>query len=290
MNRIKVLIPIYNDWKSVFKLLEDIDLQVNDLKHEFSIIIVNDCSTEVRPIYDFNFKNLKSIKIINMKRNKGHARCNASGLRYIAEHEDYDYIIPMDGDGEDRAEEITLLIDKVNDYPDNVVTANRIKRSEGFFFKLCYFLHKYLTFVFTGKSVKFGNFICLPKSAVNKMIKEKSTWSSFSGAVTKLFKNRKSIPSIRGKRFFGPSKMSFINLFKHSLSIIAVFKITLLIRSIIFLIVYLFIISSNLSLITFLPVIGIIIMMILVIILSQRENIIEFENYLENISSVDQLK
>ncbi|WP_415276028.1 glycosyltransferase [Candidatus Pelagibacter sp. Uisw_116] len=290
MNRIKVLIPIYNDWKSVFKLLEDIDLQVNDLKHEFSIIIVNDCSTEVRPIYDFNFKNLKSIKIINMKRNKGHARCNASGLRYIAEHEDYDYIIPMDGDGEDRAEEITLLIDKVNDYPDNVVTANRIKRSEGFFFKLCYFLHKYLTFVFTGKSIKFGNFICLPKSAVNKMIKEKSTWSSFSGAVTKLFKNRKSIPSIRGKRFFGPSKMSFINLFKHSLSIIAVFKITLLIRSIIFLIVYLFIISSNLSLITFLPVIGIIIMMILVIILSQRENIIEFENYLENISSVDQLK
>ncbi|WP_415272078.1 glycosyltransferase [Candidatus Pelagibacter sp. Uisw_121] len=290
MNRIKVLIPIYNDWKSVFKLLEDIDLQVNDLKHEFSIIIVNDCSTEVRPIYDFNFKNLKSIKIINMKRNKGHARCNASGLRYIAEHEDYDYIIPMDGDGEDRAEEITLLIDKVNDYPDNVVTANRIKRSEGFFFKLCYFLHKYLTFVFTGKSIKFGNFICLPKSAVNKMIKEKSTWSSFSGAVTKLFKNRKSIPSIRGKRFFGPSKMSFINLFKHSLSIIAVFKITLLIRSIIFLIVYLFIISSNLSLITFLPVIGIIIMMILVIILSQRENIIEFENYLEDISSVDQLK
>ena len=290
MNRIKVLIPIYNDWKSVFKLLEDIDLQVNDLKHEFSIIIVNDCSTEVRPIYDFNFKNLKSIKIINMKRNKGHARCNASGLRYIAEHEDYDYIIPMDGDGEDRAEEITLLIDKVNDYPDNVVTANRIKRSEGFFFKLCYFLHKYLTFVFTGKSIKFGNFICLPKSAVNKMIREKSTWSSFSGAVAKLFKDRKSIPSIRGKRFFGPSKMSFINLFKHSLSIIAVFKITLLIRSIIFLIVYLFIISSNLSLITFLPVIGIIIMMILVIILSQRENIIEFENYLENISSVDQLK
>ena len=290
MNRIKVLIPIYNDWKSVFKLLEDIDLQVNDLKHEFSIIIVNDCSTELRPIYDFNFKNLKSIKIINMKRNKGHARCNASGLRYIAEHENYDYIIPMDGDGEDRAEEITLLIDKVNDYPDNVVTANRIKRSEGFFFKVCYFLHKYLTFVFTGKSIKFGNFICLPKSAVNKMIREKSTWSSFSGAVTKLFKNRKSIPSIRGKRFFGPSKMSFINLFKHSLSIIAVFKITLLIRSIIFLIVYLFIISSNLSLITFLPVIGIIIMMISVIILSQRENIIEFENYLENISSVDQLK
>jgi len=290
MSKIKILIPIYNDWKSAFKLLEDINLQVNNLNHEFSIIIVNDCSTEERPINDFNFKNLKSIKIINMKKNKGHARCNASGLRYIAEHEDYDYIIPMDGDGEDRTEEITPLTDKVNDYPDRVITANRVKRSEGFFFKLCYLLHKYLTFVFTGQSINFGNFICLPKFAVNKMIKEKSTWSSFSGAVAKLFKDRKSIPSIRGKRFFGPSKMSFINLLKHSLSIIAVFKMTLLIRSIFFLIAYLFLVAGNLSLITLLPVIGVIIMMFSVIILSKRENILEFEKSLENISSVDQLK
>jgi hypothetical protein len=290
MSKIKILIPIYNDWKSVFKLLEDIDLQVNNLKHEFSIIIVNDCSTEEKPTNNFSFNNLKSIKIINMKRNKGHARCNASGLRYIVEHKDYDYIIPMDGDGEDRVEEITLLINKLNDYPDKVITANRVKRSEGSFFKLCYLLHKYLTLVFTGQSIKFGNFICLPKFAVNKMIKEKATWSSFSGAVAKLFKDRKSIPSIRGKRFFGPSKMSFINLLKHSLSIMAVFKMTLLIRSIFFLIAYLFLVASNLSLITLLPVIGVVIMMISVIILSQRENINEFENSLENISSVDQLK
>ena len=290
MNKIKILIPIYNDWKSAFKLLEDIDLQVNNLNHEFSIIIVNDCSTEERLINNFNFKNLKSIKIINMKKNKGHARCNASGLRYIAENEDYDYIIPMDGDGEDRAKEITLLIDKVNDYPDKVITANRVKRSEGFFFKLCYVLHKYLTFIFTGQSIKFGNFICLPKFAVNKMIKEKSTWSSFSGTVAKLFTDRISVPSTRGKRFFGPSKMSFINLLKHSLSIMAVFKMTLLIRSVFFLIAYLFLVAGNLSLITLLPVIGVIIMMISVIILSQRESILEFENSLENISSVDQLK
>jgi len=290
MNKIKILIPIYNDWKSAFKLLEDIDLQVNDLKHEFSVIIVNDCSTEERPINDSNFNNLKSIKIINMKNNKGHARCNASGLRYIVEHEDYDYIIPMDGDGEDRPEEITLLINRVSDYPDKVITANRVKRSEGFFFKLCYILHKYLTFVFTGQSIKFGNFICLPKLAVNKIIKEKATWSSFSGAVAKLFKDRKSIPSIRGKRFFGSSKMSFVKLLKHSLSIIAVFKMTLLIRSLFFLIAYLFLVVDNLSLITLLPFIGVVIMMISVIILSQRESIIEFENSLDNISSVDQLK
>ena len=290
MSKIKFLIPIYNDWKSAFKLLEDIDLQVNDLNHEFSIMIINDCSTEERPINNFNFKNLKSIKIINMKKNKGHARCNASGLRYIAENEDYDYIIPMDGDGEDRVEEITLLIDKLNYFPDKVITANRVKRSEGFFFKLCYLIHKYLTFIFTGQSIKFGNFICLPKFAVNKMIKEKSTWNSFSGTVAKLFKDRKSIPSIRGKRFFGPSKMSFINLLKHSLSIIAVFKLTLLIRSILFLIVYLFLMIGKISIITLIPVIGVITMMLSVISLSKRENMFEFNRSLENISNIDIIK
>jgi hypothetical protein len=290
MSKIKFLIPIYNDWKSAFKLLEDIDLQVNDLNHEFSIMIINDCSTEERPINNFNFKNLKSIKIINMKKNKGHARCNASGLRYIAENEDYDYIIPMDGDGEDRVEEITLLIDKLNYFPDKVITANRVKRSEGFFFKLCYLIHKYLTFIFTGQSIKFGNFICLPKFAVNKMIKEKSTWNSFSGAVAKLFKDRKSIPSIRGKRFFGPSKMSFINLLKHSLSIIAVFKLTLLIRSILFLIVYLFLMIGKISIITLIPVIGVITMMLSVITLSKRENMFEFNKSLENICNIDNIK
>ncbi len=290
MKKIKILIPVYNDWQSVFKLIENINSQVSTLNNEFSVIIVNDASTENRPELSVDLNNLKSIQIINMKENKGHARCNAAGLKYINEKEDFDYIIPMDGDGEDRPEELSLLIEKIKDYPDTVVTANRVKRSEGFFFKLCYLLHKYLTFVFTGQSIKFGNFICLPKFAVNKIIKEKSVWSSFSGAVAKLFKDRKSIPSIRGKRFFGPSKMSFINLLKHSLSIIAVFKMTLLIRSIFFLVAYLFLVASNLSLITLLPVIGVIIMMISVIILSQRENMSEFENSLENISSVDQLK
>ena len=99
MNKIKILIPVYNDWQSVFKLLEDINSQVSTLNGEFSIIIVNDASTEDRAEFSVNINNLKSIEIINMKENKGHARCNAAGLKYINEKEDFDYVIPMDGDG-----------------------------------------------------------------------------------------------------------------------------------------------------------------------------------------------
>jgi glycosyltransferase involved in cell wall biosynthesis len=290
MNKIKILIPIYNDWQSAVKLLENINSEVSTLHNEFSVIIVNDASTENRPELSVDLNNLRSVQIINMKENKGHARCNAAGLKYINEKEDFDYVIPMDGDGEDRPEELRLLIEKIKDYPDAVVTANRVKRSEGFIFKLCYLVHKYLTLVFTGQTIKYGNYTCLPKSVANEMVNEAATWSSFSGSLAKIAKDRKSIPSERGIRYFGPSKMSFINLLKHSLSIIAVFKITLLIRSTLFLIAYLFLVIGKISVITLIPVIGVVVMMISVIILSNRENMSEFISSLENIKETEKLK
>ena len=290
MNKIKILIPVYNDWQSVFKLLENINLEVSTLDAEFSVIIINDASTEDRLGFSVNLDNLKSLQVINMRENRGHARCNAAGLKHINEKEDFDYVIPMDGDGEDRPQEISLLIEKIKEYPDIVVTANRVKRSESLIFKLCYLAHKYLTLVFTGQTIKYGNYTCLPKSAVNAMVNEPATWSSFSGSLAKTAKDKKSIPSERGTRYFGPSKMSFINLLKHSLSIIAVFKTTLLIRSILFLIAYLFLMIGKISIITLIPVIGVVVMMISVIILSNRENMSEFNSSLENIKETEKLK
>ena len=282
--KIKILIPIYNDWQSVFKLLENIDSEIESLAAEVSVLIVNDASTEQRPKINLNLNNLKSIQVINMKENRGHARCNAAGLKYINEKEDFDYVIPMDGDGEDRPEELLLLIEKAKEYSDTVITADRVKRSEGVFFKFCYLVHKYLTFIFTGQSIKFGNYTCLPKSAVIRMVEEAATWSSFSGSLSKIAKERISVPSTRGSRYFGPSKMSFVNLLKHSLSIIAVFKTTLLIRSMVFLAVYIFLVLQHISAITLIPVVLVIVMIFSVFTLSGRENIIEFNNSLNNIT------
>ncbi|MDB2500113.1 glycosyltransferase family 2 protein [Candidatus Pelagibacter bacterium] len=290
MKKIKILIPVYNDWESVFKLLENINLEASKININFSVIIINDASTDSKLKLSTSLENLESIQIIHMKENKGHARCNAAGLKYIYEKEDFDYVIPMDADGEDRPEELSLLIEKIKEYPDTAVTANRIKRSEGLMFKFCYLAHKYLTFVFTGQTIKFGNYTCLPKTIVNRMINEPATWSSFSGSLAKVAKEKNSIPSERGKRYFGPSKMSFMNLLKHSLSIIAVFKKTLLIRSLFFLIVYLFLVVGKISVITLIPVIAVIIMMLSVITLSKRENITEYNSSLENIESIDKIK
>jgi len=290
VKKIIILIPIFNDWQSVFKLLENINTEVSNLEDEFSIIIVNDASSETRPEISANLEKLKSIKIINMKENRGHARCNAAGLKYIFEKEEFDYVIPMDGDGEDRPEEIKNFIEHLNYSPDKPIVGERIKRTEGVFFKFCYNIHKLLTFAFTGQSIKFGNYTCLPKSVVEKMINEKATWASFSGSLTKVAKDRTTVPSIRGTRYFGPSKMSFMNLIKHSLSIIAVFKINVVIRSILFLLIYLFLISENISFITLIPIPFVILISVSVFVISNRENLTELQNSLSNISDIDVIK
>jgi len=290
MKKIKILIPVYNDWQSVFKLMENINLEVSSLDFEFSVIIVNDASTESRPEISSKLDNLKNIKIINMKENRGHARSIASGLKYILEKEEFDYVIPMDGDGEDRPEEIKKLVSKLKEYPDKVIVGERVKRSESSFFKVCYFIHKIITYTFTGQSIKFGNYTCLPKSIVEKMINEKATWNSFSGSLAKVVKNKVTIASERGTRYFGPSKMSFINLLKHSFSIISVFKFGVIIKSFIFSAVYLLLILKNITSVTLIPFYLIVILILIILKLSQRENINEFSKSLTNVSDIIDLK
>ncbi len=288
--KIKIQIPIYNDWQSAFELLKNINNEIVNLEHEFSVIMINDASTEPLPEFQINLDKINSIKLITMKENKGHARCNAAGLKYIYENEEFDYVIPMDGDGEDRPEEIKNFIDNLNYSPDKPIVGERVKRSEGFFFKFCYFIHKIITFTFTGQSIKYGNYTCLPKSVVEKMINEKSTWSSFSGSLAKVSKEKSAIPSERGSRYFGPSKMSFKNLIIHSLSIISVFKTNVLIRSILFLMVYIFLIHQNITAIMLIPVILVLTLIASVFIVSKRENLEELKNSLLNISNIDNLK
>ena len=288
--KIKILIPVFNDWQSLSKLMNNIDNEIQNINHEISIIIIDDASTFDRQLETKNLSNINSIKILVMKENRGHARCIAAGLKYILEKEEFDYVIPMDGDGEDRPEEIKDFIKSIENNPEQTLVGERVKRSENFIFKFCYFFHKIITLVFTGNSIKFGNFTCLTKSTVEKLVNEKATWNSYSGALTKVEKNKTSIQSIRGERYFGPSKMSFSNLLKHSLSIISVFRKTVLIRSALFIIFYVYLIKSNASIIMLTPFILLLIMIYSISSLAMRENMEEFKNSPKNITNIESLK
>ena len=285
-----ILIPIYNDRESLKILIENINSEIKDLDHEISLVVINDASSQQIVDTYPNIENINSIEIINMKENRGHTRCIASGLKFIFERKEFDFVIPMDGDGEDRPEEIKNFIELTEQSGEKSLVGERVKRSDGLFFKTCYQFHKFLTLAFTGQSIKFGNFTCLSKSTIKKLLAEKATWNSFSGSLKKVEKELISIPSIRGKRYFGPSQMGFFKLLKHSLSIISVFRKTVLIRSALFIIFYILLIKSYASVITSLPLVLLLIMIYSISSLSLRENIEEFNNSLTNIHDIDKIK
>ena len=290
MKKFIILIPLFNDWKSVSKLLKEIDLQTNNWEAEVSVIIVNDASTEERSGLEFNFKKIKSLKILNMKENRVHQRCIAAGLKYICKNENFDRVIIMDADGEDRPEELNDLFKKAQENPNSTITGNRFKRSEGIIFVILYNIHKLLTLVFTGKLIKFGNFSSLPKDHVQQLIQKPYLWNTYSSSVVRTINDRTSIPSIRGVRYVLPSKMNFSALIFHSLTIISVFRNTVIIRSIAFFLAYSFLIFNNISILTLVPILFLLLFVFIILMISMRANMEGFDKSLDNIGSVDILR
>ena len=285
MKKIKILIPVYNDWETLIKLLDEINKVIEDIKNvEFDCMIVNDASTTKPPDIKVP-KNIKKIEIFNMKQNRGHARCNAFGLRYLSKKDDFDHLIVMDGDGEDRPEEIKYLVNQALEDQEVSVVAKRVKRSEGPIFQILYEIHKLITLLFTGKQVNFGNYSCLTKKDVITLSQQESLWSSFSGTVKKSILRLNTINSTRGLRYFGPSKMSLLNLGIHSFSIIAVFKSQVFLRGFV-LVILIYLFENLFGSATFYLILSLIIFMALIYLNSFRENIEDFVKSEENIDNV----
>ena len=289
MKKIIILIPVFNDWESFIKLIGEINESIKDYSRiHFECLVVNDASTINQPDL-IKPNNIKSLQILNMKENKGHARCNAFGIRYVFKNKEFDNLILMDGDGEDRPVEIKNLVNEILKNPNNSVIAKRIKRSEGPFFKFLYFMHITITSVFTGKNIKFGNYSCLTKQDVEKLHSDPSLWSSFSGSVKKNLKHLSEINSIRGLRYFGPSQMSILKLLIHSFSIIAVFKYQVFLRSTFMIIVltYLNFYMGNISI--FFQIL-IILFNLIIFVISLREKENELKNSHNNLDFIKEIK
>ena len=288
MKNIIILTPVYNDWESFTKLIIEIDKVVSNFKNmSFKLIAVNDGSKEKTPSIKLP-PNLELIEILNMKINQGHAICLANGMKYALKNYEFDGLILMDADGEDRPVEIFDLINKARELNNVSVVAKRVKRSEGPIFSIFYFLHKVLTLILTGKLMNFGNYSLIIKKDVETIIKDPTIVYNFSGTLKNKITKLDCIDCIRGKRYFGPSKMPLFKLIIHSFSIIAVFKMNVFIRSALLLVLlaylqpYIGIVSSILQFM-------IVLFNILIYIISTKSNHNKLKNMdaeLENVEKI----
>ena len=149
-------------------------------------------------------------------------------------------------------------------------------------------MHIIITHFFTGKKINFGNYSCLTKKDAETISSKSSLWSSYSGTVKKNLNNLSEIESIRGSRYFGPSKMSLFKLIIHSFSIIAVFKFHVFFRSV-FVILLLFLLKNYLGIFTLaiITLLGIFNLMILIVSFrEQKEDLLNSQENLKNITNI----
>ena len=224
MNSIKLVIPVYNDWTSLKKLVQSIDNIVKADKSDYEIIIVDDGST-LKHEKILTFKNIKSINeivVLELFSNIGHQRSIAIGLSYINKFKSADYTVILDGDGEDRPESIKPLLEQAMK-EQKIVFAKRTKRYDSTIFKLFYISYKFIFRVLTGRNICGGNFSVIPNILITRLLTVSDLWNHYHASILKSGLPYSTLLTSRGKRIDGKSKLGFWGLFKHACRSISVF-------------------------------------------------------------------
>ena len=284
MSNFIILTPTFNDWRSLSKLLLEIDKNILSLKGNFKVLIVNDASTIEPKLNLRNIKRLRKIHIITLKKNLGSQKSICVGLKYLKNKKTKAIITIIDSDGEDHPKYIKKLINLAQKNPGSIISANRLKRKENIFFKLFYKLHLLITFLFTGQYIDFGNYCSFNSLNLKKLLSNANLWLACSAGIIKNCDSIKSYYANRKKRYFDSSKAKLSWIFKHSLNIISVFKSDVQRNSFIFCLILIPIFLSVKMLIIFVAIIIIIIFNIT--IHYQGKQIYNFHNCLNLIKHI----
>jgi polyisoprenyl-phosphate glycosyltransferase len=234
--RLVIVIPVFNDWDAFTQLTRDIDATVYEGVRDLRIVAVDDGSTE--PIPDdlaasLELQQIRSVTLVKLKCNFGHQRAIAVGLAHAVKTKAHAVVI-MDADGEDRPQDIRLLIDQHTARPGHLIAASRTQRSEGPLFRISYFLYKNAFSLLTGQDISFGNFSLIPMNLVKRLSYVPTLWNHFAATVLCSRMPLSLVPCARGRRYGGKSKMNFVKLIVHGLSAISVFSEAMFTRIMLF--------------------------------------------------------
>lgn len=234
------LLPLYNDWKSLQKLLEIINNEIKKIKIKANFVIVDDYSSSQKKLNLNKLKNIKKVEIIKLNKNLGSQKAISVGLKYLKNIKKKSIITILDSDGEDDPTQIKNMIKSIKRNPNHVTVSCRDRRKEGLIFKLLYFFHKLITFLFTFKWISFGNYASFNSNLIKSILSDDSSWFALSSAYAKNTMIKR-LYADRKKRYYGKSKLSLKALFIHAFRINCVFlyRVIFVSFSYLFLIFYL---------------------------------------------------
>jgi glycosyltransferase involved in cell wall biosynthesis len=230
VRRLTVVMPVYNDWESAARLIGDIGQEMAGGDYAVDIVAVDDGSSEPPPERLAPTPGIARVECLALAANLGHQRAIAVGLMAVAERPELDMVAVMDSDGEDRPAELCALADKAAAASGRAMVAQRSERSEGLAFRALYWLYIRLFRLLTGQRINFGNFTVLQASQVRRVIGNPHVWNNFPAALLQSRIQVEYVPTRRGKRYAGQSRMNFVGLVAHGLGAISVLSEAVFVR------------------------------------------------------------
>lgn len=234
MNKNYIILPVFNDWKSLDKVLKILNNKFKKNKSVNHIIVINDAST-AKISFNKNYNYIASIKVLTLKKNVGSQKAIFFGLKYLEKklkkRNDMSIVSILDSDGEDNPAKLIQLIKMARQNKDFFIFASRKKRTESLLLRLLNLIRLLLTYVLTGRHINFGNFSSFSSSILPRLIINNNLCLAFPSGVLKNYNKFLFLKVKKNKRFFGKSKVNFSFLLKHSINIISVFYLTALLRS-----------------------------------------------------------
>jgi glycosyltransferase involved in cell wall biosynthesis len=204
----------------------------SEIDASMRIIIVDDgsvCSPLVAE--DFKGTSFRGV-ILTMQRNLGHQIAISAGLDYAVQNYEFDKLVILDSDGEDRPADIHILTKVLEDQKGEVdiVAATRKSRQETMRFKIFYSVYQSFFRLLVGSPIAFGNFMTMTQEAALRLASSKETVLHIAASALNSRLRIKLQPLDRGARFAGESKMNLVNLVLHGLRSIMVFSEEVIVR------------------------------------------------------------
>ena len=233
--KITFLIPVKNDYDSVFDLIKEIVKQSQSHASQINFLIIDDGSEiNEKNKSESLIKSFSNVHVIYLNRSLGHQSAIYRGLEYLNIElkimEDH-YLVIMDGDGEDIPKHAFLMVsDLEKNSTLNAIVATRGKRMVSWTFKLSYLLFQLFFRMAVGKKIETGNFMAIRIRYLKSLIDLPSARNNLSGTLIRFGTEIQYRKFDRGNRISGKSKMNFTNLVLHAWGMLTVFADRIYIR------------------------------------------------------------
>ena len=204
MQKLSVIIPVFNESESINQLHSELKSVLNKNELNYEIIFVDDGSTDKSPeIITELVTNQSDCKAIFFRRNFGKSRALQAGFR----HSSGDLLITMDADLQDDPNDIPNFISKINEGFD-LVTGWKINRNDPLEKKIPSRLFNFITSKFSG--IPIHDFNCGFKADKKQLIDSSDLYGELHRYIPVLAYSHgfkiAEIPVKNHKRPFGHSK------------------------------------------------------------------------------------